>query len=128
MKTWAGVALSAYLLSGCVVVDGHGEGAATLSVEWTIARSTDPEECYASDVRYAYIMLKSRSGMIDEFDAPCRDFGADIDLDPGTYWVTVVLQDRSHHDRTTAVESERITIYEDEHETVHIDFPDSSFL
>ena len=128
MKTWAGVALSAYLLSGCVVVDHHGDGSATLSVEWSIAHTDDPEECSASDVRFAYIMLESRSGVIDEFEAPCVDFGADIDVDPGTYWVTVVLTDRGGHDRTTSVESERISLYEGDHETVHVDFPDSSFL
>lgn len=128
MKTWAAVALSASLFSACVVVDKHGDGSATISVEWTIARSDDPAECSASDVRYAYVMLESRSGVVDEFEAPCGDFGADIDLDPGTYWVTVVLTDRGRNDRTTAVESDRITIYEGEHETVHIDFPDDSFL
>ena len=128
MNKWAGMALSAYLFSGCVVVDHHGVGDASLTVEWTIARTTDPEECDASDVRYAYVMVESRSGIVDEFDTPCSDFGTTVDLDPGTYWVTVVLRDRGDHDRTTAVESDRVTLYGHDDQTVHIDFPDDSFL
>jgi hypothetical protein len=128
MLKWAGVALSAWLFSGCVVVDHHGSGDATLTVEWSIAGSDDPDECSASDVRYAHIIVESRSHTVDEFEARCDDGVAHVDLDPGTYWVTVVLRDRGGDDRTTAVESDRVTLYGHDDVTVHVDFPDDSFL
>jgi hypothetical protein len=129
MLKWAGVALSAWLFSGCVVVDHHGVGSATLTVEWSIAGSSDPDECSQSDVRYAYVRVETRSGgVVDEFEARCDDGATEVDLDPGTYWVTVVLRDRSGGDRTTAVESDRVTLYGHDDVTVHVDFPDDSFL
>lgn len=128
MWKWAGLALSAWMFSGCVVVDHHGDGDATLSVEWSIAGSDDPDECAASDVRYAYVMVESRSSTVDEFEVRCDEGITEIHLDPGTYWVTVVLRDRAGDDRTTAVESNRVTLYGHDDVTVHVDFPDDSFL
>jgi len=88
--------------------------------------TTDPAECSRSDARYAYVRIESRYGLEAEREVPCEDFGTDFSLPPGRYWVTAVLLDRRHDDRTESVETD--PRYVEDGDYVVIDFPADSFL
>src|SRR4029077_17326791 len=101
MRYCLGFALIAWTSSACVVVDHHGDSDSTLTVEWTIDGTDDPEQCDASGARYAEVTVESHGGYTNTFTEDCDRFGVDIDVPAGRYWVTVVLLDRNEHDRTS---------------------------
>jgi hypothetical protein len=136
MNYWlTGAACALFLTSGCVV-DGHhdhgpvSDGAATLSVDWTVDGTTDPSQCRQASAPSILITLEDDSGPVgDDIEVDCEEFGVDIkNLDPGHYYISAVLLDPNGDDRTTTVDSDRFTLYGGDDLPIDIDFPASSFF
>jgi hypothetical protein len=128
MKKLLGLALLAWSSTGCVVHDHRGSGDSTLTVEWTIDGSDDARACDDNDVRYAEVTVDGHDGYSNVFTEDCDRFGVDIDVPEGLYDVSVVLLDRGEHVITSTVDTDTIDLAYDDSDTVHVDFPDDSFL
>lgn len=129
MKKLLGLALIAWSVSACVVHDHHGSGDSTVTVDWTIDGSDDPRACDDNDARYAEVTIDSLdTPYTDVFTEDCDRFGVDIDVPEGGYHVSVVLLDQGRHVITSTVDTDPIDLGYDDSDTVHVDFPDDSFL
>jgi hypothetical protein len=103
-----------------------GEGA--LSVEWTIAGTTDPRACFDYEVDHAYVTIEDDRGLVDEADVDCEAFGYDAPpLPAGVYWATIVLRDSSGLDLTEVAETDERDLPPGSSDYVSINFGDSSF-
>jgi hypothetical protein len=128
MKTWLSFAFLAFAASACVSVDHRGDGDSTISVDWTIDGTDDPDQCDESGASYAEVTVETRSGYSESYEADCDAFGLDVDVPAGRYYVTVVLLDRHHDDRTSAVDTDSIDLGHNDSDSVSVDFgPDSFF-
>ena len=131
MKIWISMFSLALGLtaSGCLVEADHPGGSyddAVFTVEWSVDGYTSARECDASGARYAHITVLSDYGVEAEREEPCDKFGTDFYLEPGRYWVEVVLLDRSGRERTETVETDSRFVEDGDY--VVIDFPADSFL
>jgi hypothetical protein len=132
MKIWISMFSLALGLtaSGCLVdVDhpgGHAAGDALFTVDWSVDGTDSARECDYFGARYANVTIMSSYGVEDEQEISCDAFGADFYLEPGRYWVEIVLLDRSGHEITETVETD--SRYVEDGDYVVVDFPADSFL
>jgi len=124
------LALSSLWLSGCLVAVEHTghEPQGTLSVEWLIDESDDSAKCVQGGARKARVVVWERSHVVDEVVADCRNFGVDIDVPPGRYWLTVQLLAANGDERTVEVDTDTIDVFSGDYEYVTVNFNADSFL
>jgi hypothetical protein len=100
----------------------------TLTVDWTINGSKDPDQCNQSFATTLDAMVHTTSGkFVGEFQEACRSFATSIDLPRGSYTADAVLIDANGFDRTTAVRIDTFAIRGNDNLSVPIDFPARSF-
>lgn len=129
--TAASLACLALTATGCVLhTDDEIIGPSTglLSVAWTVESSTSPAACddVAADT-LAIDVYDLAGRRITTVNAPCEDFVANIELDPGSYSLDLTLVDTLDHAVTTTLPLD-VDIRPDAETDVDIDFPSSSFL
>ncbi len=104
------------------VVDG------TLTVDWSINGSKDPNACNQSAVSAVRVVVTTRSGApAGTFEQGCATFATSIRLPQGEYNADALLLDSAGHARTTAVAIRPFTILGNDELKTPIDFPASSF-
>jgi len=100
----------------------------TLTVDWTINNSADPNQCNQSVAADIDIAVTTPDGApIDEFRQRCSDGVATITLDPGSYAAQAALLDSADHERTTWVSINPFTIQNNTDLSISVEFPASSF-
>jgi type 1 fimbria pilin len=111
-------------------VDGNG----TMTLEWTIGGSTDPQQCAAQGASGIQIDVYDANGnQVGTFDSECTPATDVISLSPGRYSATAELTDTPSatgqaQARTTVVDIDPFDITSDTNFTIPVDFPISSFL
>jgi hypothetical protein len=133
MKSWIPslAALMGTALSGCFVgVDDRGGYAddAIFSVEWRIDGSRSPAACFDFGVDAAYVTIESRFGTEQEATVDCEDFGVDFYVQPGDYWATVELLDRTERPISSVVETREMPLFAGDDEYVVAEFPPDAFF
>ncbi len=116
--------------AGCIVSTPQdvGPGTGLLSVAWTIEGSTSPAGCADAGADALAIDIYDFDGRrITTLNAPCEDFLADIDIDPGSYSLDLTLVDTHDHAMTTTLTLDA-DVREGGETDLDIDFPYSSFL
>lgn len=131
---WCPVAFAG--LGACTVETGHPPPAAsvvaatgTLTLDWTIGDSKDPDECTqgaATDIAIAVVDSAGRDA--GEYTQACEAFATSIELPPDSYSATAVLLDGSGHDRTTPIDIPPFTLHGSDELVIPVDFPPGSFL
>lgn len=128
---WSVVTLSCLALTsaGCIVsTPDTGPGTGTVSVAWTIEGSTSPARCADAGADALAIDIYDLDGQrITTVNAPCEDFLADIEIDPGAYSLDLTLVDAHDHAMTTTLTLDA-DVREGAETDLDIDFPHSSFL
>lgn len=101
----------------------------TLTVDWSIDGSKDPNVCNQSNVSQIRISVFVASGRsAGTFDQDCSAFATGIPLARGDYTADAVLLDPSGAVRTTAVPIAPFTIRGNDNLDVPVDFPRDSFF
>jgi hypothetical protein len=126
-------ALMGTALSGCFVgVDDRGRGSypddAIFAVEWRIDGSRSPAACFDFGVDAAYVTIESRFGTEQEATVNCEDFAIDFYVEPGDYWATVELLDRTGRPISSVVETREMPLYAGDDEYVVAEFPPDAFF
>ncbi len=122
------VALFALAASGCVIErDGHRgwayEELATLTVEWTLDDSFDPDACLDYGARYLELVVYDWDDeIVEDVRIRCDDFSVSLDLLYGEYAIDATLLDRSGRSVTTTLALE-VELREGRETFVPIDFP-----
>ena len=100
----------------------------TLTVDWTINGSADPNQCnqsVASD--FNIVVTTPGNATVGDFVQPCTDGVTTITLDPGDYDADAALLDGAGTERTTRVNINPFLIHSDTDLSIMVDFPASSF-
>lgn len=120
-------------LPGCFSTHDPGsvaeyEYSGTLTLEWTINGSTDPDQCNQSVATDLDVVVSTPDGeIIGEFLQPCGDGTTTIELAPGAYVADAALLDGAGYSRTTLVNVNPFVIDSDTDLWILLDFPASSF-
>jgi len=102
--------------------------AGSLTIDWTINNSANPNQCYQSVATDIDIIVTTPSGTaMDEFTKPCIDGVSTIALNPGSYAANMALLDGAGTERTTWIELNPFTIYGGSELSISVDFPADSF-
>ena len=102
--------------------------AGSLTIDWTINRSTDPNQCNQSVVSDFDIIVTTPSGAtVDEVMQRCVDGVMTMALSPGAYAGNAVLLDAAGNERTTWLSIDPFTILSDSDLMISVDFPANSF-
>ncbi len=100
----------------------------TLTVDWTIINSADPNQCNQGVAADIDIAVTAPDGApIDEFRQRCSDGVATIMLDAGSYAAQAALLDSADHERTTWVSMNPFIVENNTDLPISGDFPASSF-
>jgi hypothetical protein len=100
----------------------------TLTVDWTISNSADPNQCnqsVASD--FNIVVTTPENAIVGDFVQPCSDGVTTITLDSGDYAADAALLDGAGTERTTRVNINPFSIHSDADLSIMVDFPASSF-
>jgi len=101
----------------------------TMTLDWTIGGSKDPDECTQGGAADIDIVLVDGAGAdAGEYRQACEAFVTSIALPPDSYSATAVLLDGDGNDRTTPIDVEPFTIHGNDELVIPIDFPPGSFL
>ena len=101
----------------------------TLSVDFTIAGSTDPALCSSYGVTDAELVVYASDGdVIAETYAPCADFTVGVSTYPGLYSADVTLVDDLNRARSITKPLESIRVVSDTELVIDVDFPPDSIL
>jgi hypothetical protein len=111
------------------VIESTNPTVSTLTVRWTIAGLTDPNECVKSVASNIEISVRDVNGLeVGAFQQTCTAFAASITLNPGAYNATAVLLDGAGQRRTTEVQLAPFTLRGNDELNAQVDFPSDSFL
>jgi hypothetical protein len=100
----------------------------TLTVDWTIDGSTDPDKCNQSAVTTIDIVVTRDDGSpAGTFQQACPTFATSIPLAQGSYTARATLLDGNGVARTTSVAINPFTLAGNDELRVPIDFPANSF-
>jgi len=100
----------------------------TLTVDWTISNSADPNQCnqsVASD--FNIVVTTPENSIVGDFVQPCSDGVTNITLDSGDYAADAALLDGAGAERTTRVNINPFSIHSDADLSIMVDFPANSF-
>ena len=102
----------------------------SLTLEWTVERSTDPNLCVLGRASTFDVVLTTTTGQfVGEFQASCGSFGTTISsLAPGGYYGAAQLLDASGRPRTTTIAINAFTVLDNSNLVIGLDFPADSFL
>jgi hypothetical protein len=128
---------SSAVLAGCVVSSGDpppppptslpAEG--TLTIDWSINGSTDPNQCnQSSAVSIEITVFASADDSGSTFADACNAFITSIPLARGDYAASAVLVDVNDNPRTTVLDIDPFRILGEDELDIPIDFPANSFL
>jgi hypothetical protein len=110
--------------SGCFIEVDDDDHEGTLTVQWSLDGTFDPDACLDYGARSLELVLYDRhDDIIDSFEARCADFALSIDLPEDDYGFDATLLDRTGRSVTTTIGLDRIFVPEDDVEVVDIDFP-----
>jgi hypothetical protein len=121
------------LAQGCVVGSSEPDtvvvsGDGTLTVTWTVAGTSNPDECAFEGADSIDIRVQTTSGAsVADANEVCEAGAASVDLPPGGYVADAVLLDAAGHVITTSVNLGHFTIRGDDELVVDTDFPSDSF-
>lgn len=105
---------------------GYSDGRVTL--RWTVDGSTNPNACQLSGVSNIRITIYSTGGVTyGSWAQDCSFFATSIDLPPGNYTGTAVLENGGGGARTTTISLDPFTIIGGSTLVLDIDFPADSF-
>ena len=100
----------------------------TITVDWTINNSTDPNQCIQGDATHIDIVVTAPDGStVGDFQQVCEDGVTTIGLAPGGYAADAALLDSAGADRTTRLSIDPFVVHSDVDLSISIDFPASSF-
>jgi hypothetical protein len=111
--------------SGCFVeVDGDDDDFGTLTVQWSLDGTFDPDACLDYGARSLELVLYDHfDDVVDSFEARCADFAISIDLPEDDYGFDATLLDRSGRSVTTTIGLDNLFVDEGRERVVDIDFP-----
>ena len=100
----------------------------SLTVDWTINNSTDPNQCNQSVATDFNIVVTTPDNVtVGDFVQRCSDGVTTIGLDPGDYSADAALLDSAGAERTTRVNINPFSIHGNTDLSITVDFPASSF-
>lgn len=120
-------------LPGCIVSSNDSVPAAStsegsLTLDWTINSSTDPNQCNQSVVTNIDIFVTTPNGAtVSEFQRPCSDGVVTLTLNPGAYAAETALLDGAGTERTTWISIAPFVIYSNTDLAISVEFPANSF-
>ncbi|HKU44198.1 MAG TPA: hypothetical protein VJR89_38825 [Polyangiales bacterium] len=129
-SAWRSVCAATWLAlgaAGCEVhthSDWYSEYEGTLSIEWSLDDSFDPDACddyHAHEIEL--IVYDDRDHEVAHTTPYCDEFEVSIDLPDGVYGLDATLLDRGGHAVTTTLALHDIDVYEDHTTPISIDFP-----
>jgi hypothetical protein len=133
--TYPTAALLALCAAGCEIhtydSDGHyvsGPYDGTLTIDWSLDDSFDPDACDDYDARYIELAIYEGRDEVALLQPRCDDFEISIDLPDGEYSLDATLLDRSERAVSTTLSLDDIDVYEDLETPISIDFPLDSQL
>lgn len=128
----AGVFALALSTTSCVVTtDGESipPSFGTLTVDYTIAGSTDSVLCDSYGVTDAELVVYTSSGAyVTELYAPCPDFRVSVSIEPGLYIADVTLVDGADRAVSITKPLDAIRVVTDTELVIDVDFPPDSML
>jgi len=120
-----------FALPGCFGSTNDPAPVATsgsLTVDWTINNSTDPNQCNQSVAPDIDLIVVSPNGAtVDEVTQPCVDGVTTVALSPGAYGANAALIDAAGTERTTWLNINSFTIHSGSDLSISVDFPANSF-
>jgi len=130
---WAAFVALSVVCSSCAVETGPSTmvvaGDGTLTVDFTVDESTNPNLCDAEGAASIEVDVFTRGGAsIAQVVDSCRAGVTSVGLPPGSFDGTALLLDAGDRPITTAVDLGPIRIYGGDELVVPIDFPADSFL
>jgi hypothetical protein len=117
-------------LPGCFISADSNPPApiGTLTLEWTVAGTTDPAACDSFEVDgFDLIIYDDRGVQVTEVTAPCDAFNVSVDLEEGTYSVDATLTDRGLVGSVTE-SLDNLDVIGGTELTASVDFPPVAFL
>jgi hypothetical protein len=115
--------------SGCIVNTTPDDSPGSVSIEWTINGSIDPNYCTLSSAALLRVTVyDARGASAGTYDSPCTNFGMVVDLPPGTYSADALFVDAGGKARTTTAKLAPFTLYRNRVTSVPADFPTNSFF
>ena len=131
--TYPTAALLALCAAGCEVhtySSGYQGGPydGTLTIDWSLDDSFDPDACDDYDARYTELILYDGRDEVAHVQTRCEDFDVSIDLPDGVYSLDATLLDHDDRPVTTSLALDDIDVYEDDETRISIDFPLASRL
>ena len=100
----------------------------SLTVDWTINNSTDPNQCNQSVAADIDLIVTTPNGAtVDEVTQPCVDGVTTVALSPGVYGGNAALTDAAGTERTTWLSIDPFTIHSGSDLSISVDFPANSF-
>jgi hypothetical protein len=121
--------------SGCFISDDDDDDIiistrGTLTVDWTVNGTKDPNACQATLADRIEVSILDESGtiLLGTFAQSCQAFATSIALEAGAYAADALLVDVAGNPRTTAVQLAPFRILGNDQLTLPIDFPTSSFF
>ena len=101
----------------------------TLSIEYTMAGSTDPALCASYGVSDAeLIVYTTRGAFVAETESECERFWVSVSLDPGIYNADVTLVDPGDRAMSITKPLYSLEVLRDAELVVDVDFPPDSML
>jgi len=120
-----------FALPGCFGATNDPAPVATsgsLTVDWTINNSTDPNQCNQSVAADIDLIVTTPNGAtVDEVTQPCVDGVTTVALSPGVYGGNAALTDAAGTERTTWLSIDPFTIHSGSDLSISVDFPANSF-
>ena len=106
-----------------------GTSDGSLTLDWTINGSTDPNQCNQSVATDLDLFVTTPGGStVGEFIQRCSDGMATIALAPGDYAADAALVDVAGTERTTRINIDPFAIHSSTDLSISVDFPANSFL
>lgn len=115
--------------SGCIIDTTPSNAPGTVSIEWTINGSIDPNYCTLSSAALLRVTIyDARGGSTGSYESACTNFAMVVDLPPGTYSADALFVDAGGKARTTTAKLAPFTLRRNAVTTVPADFPTNSFF
>jgi hypothetical protein len=106
-----------------------GVASGALNTRWTIAGSSDPNQCAVHDAANIDIrVFDPNGGLVSNVVLPCQQLAARVFLYPGRYTGTMTLTNSAAGARTTTLVLQPFDVFENTDTFVPVDFPADSFL